>query len=87
MVTAVELTVLRALAPAGGRSAEALRRTTPYGVPALVQLLEGLERRGYVTFVGYRAPRAAQAEYVLTDKGMAALAPAPAAGSGSPAPA
>ena len=73
--TAVERTVLRALAPADGRSAEALRLTTPYGVPALLQLLAGLERGGYVAVVGPPADVAAETADVLTDAGLAAVPP------------
>lgn len=75
MITAVERTVLRALTPAGGRSAEALRLTTPYGVPALVQLLAGLERGGYVSIVGSPEAIAAKLAYVLTGAGAAAVPP------------
>ena len=75
MLTEVERTVLRALRPSGGRSAEALRLTTPYGVPALLQLLEGLERRGYVEVVGSRAEVAAKTEYGLTETGLAEVPP------------
>jgi hypothetical protein len=73
MLTTVELTVLRALA-GGGRTAEDLRLTTPYGVPALLQLLDGLARAGYVEGIGER-DIAAKREYVLTHKGIAEVEP------------
>jgi hypothetical protein len=75
--TVVELTVLRALTPAGDRSAEALRLTSPYGVPALVQLLEGLARGGYVEAVSPHTDVTAKTAYVLTDEGLAEVPPGP----------
>ena len=79
MLTTVELTVLRALAP-GAQTAEALRLTTPYGVAALAELLEGLARAGYVEAVGPRAAGAVQTEWGLTDDGAAATAATPETG-------
>ena len=73
--TAVELTVLRALTPAGGRSAEALRLMTPDGVPALVQLLAGLARGGDVAVVGPPEAVAAKLADVRTGAGAAAVPP------------
>jgi hypothetical protein len=74
-LTDEDLAVLRALPPSGGTSAEALRLTTPYGVPALLRALAHLERLGYAEVVGPRGQIAAETAYKQTGDG-AALATA-----------
>jgi hypothetical protein len=67
-----ELTVLRALYPTAGRSAEDLALTTPFGVPALLQHLQRLRRRGYAEVHGPATADAATTEYLRTRAGTAA---------------